>query len=561
MTGAVHPFGKASGRSRNAAATILVVAAFVVAGCTSASKQTGGVPSASTSKATTGSTATSTAKVGGTLTVGTFSETPGFDPVTNIGTGVTGGMELAAVYDNLLVYDTATGKYVPKVAQSLTPNADQTVWTLKLRPGIKFTDGTPYDSAAVVFNLKRQIAMKGRSFGLVSFMKSFDTPDPLTVVITTTAPNSTVPFSLAGAPGMIASPTAITKLGSAFGIDATGAGAGPFMFSSFSPGESVVLTRNPGYWGGQVYLDQLRFVNFTTQATTYDSVKTGAIQAALLRDPAVIAQAQSDGYPALQAIQSAGNTIEMNNGVKVACKGGQPANVCAGQPDGTMVATKAATTDKRIRQAVAAAVNLDTLNQRVFDGKAQMSTALIAPSSRWYGGVAGPVYDPTLAKQLVSQVKGEGTWDGSIRVSCTTAMPSWGLVVQAMLEAVGFKVNLDANKPVAQNTAAVVVQKDFDLACFGTSILEEEPFSALIRDATYTGWSNPAVTAALSAGLAASTVAEKKADLDVVAKAYTADVPMLSLAPVVQEVVLAKNIKGVTQTVSSIALFDKAWIA
>ena len=250
MTGAVHPFGKASGRSRHAGATILVVAAFVVAGCTSASKQTGGGPSATTSKATTGSTATSTAKVGGTLTVGTFSETPGFDPVTNIGTGVTGGMELAAVYDNLLVYDTATGKYVPKVAQSLTANADQTVWTLKLRPGIKFTDGTPYDSAAVVFNLKRQIAMKGRSFGLVSFMKSFDTPDPLTVVITTTAPNSTVPFSLAGAPGMIASPTAITKLGSTFGIDATGAGAGPFMFSSFSPGESVVLTRNPGYWGG-----------------------------------------------------------------------------------------------------------------------------------------------------------------------------------------------------------------------------------------------------------------------------------------------------------------------
>ena len=113
-------------------------------------------------------------------------------------------------------------------------------------------------------------------------------------------------------------------------------------------------------------------MNFTTQATTYDSVKTGAIQAALLRDPAVIAQAETDGYPALQAIQSAGNTIEMNNGVKVACKGGQPANVCAGQPDGTMVATKAATTDKRIRQAVAAAVNLDTLNQRVFDGKAQI---------------------------------------------------------------------------------------------------------------------------------------------------------------------------------------------
>src|SRR5579859_2366146 len=148
-----------TGSGRNVAASIAVVAAILAAGCTSSSKQTGGGQNTATSKASTGAPTTSAAKVGGSLTIGTFTETPGFDPVTNIGTGVTGGMELAAVYDNLLVYDTATGTYVPKVAESLTSDASQTVWTLKLRPGIKFTDGTPYDSAAVVFNLKRQIAM------------------------------------------------------------------------------------------------------------------------------------------------------------------------------------------------------------------------------------------------------------------------------------------------------------------------------------------------------------------------------------------------------------------
>jgi peptide/nickel transport system substrate-binding protein len=536
---------------------LVVATALVAAGCSS-SKKSGGTSASGGAATTPGS---KTPKTGGTLTIGTFSETPSLDPVTNIGTGVTGGMELAALYDNLMTYNTATGKYVPKVAESLTSNADQTVWTLKLRPGIRFTDGTAYDAAAVVFNLKRQIAMKGRSYALVSFMKSFDTPDPLTVVITTSSPNNTVPFSLASAPGMIASPTAINKLGTGLGTNATGAGAGPFMFSSFSPGEAVVLTRNPNYWGGQVYLDDLRFVNFSTQDLTYESFKSGTLQAALLRDPTVIARSKSDGYSGLQAIQSAGNTIEMNDGVKVACQGRQPANVCAGQPDGTMVPTKAATTDPRIRRAVAAAINLDTLNQRVYQGNAQLNTALIAPASRWYDGVAGPKYDPALAKQLVSQVKAEGSWDGTIRVSCTTAMPSWGLVVQALLEAVGFKVNLDANKSVAQNTATVVTQKDFDLACFGTSILEEEPFSALIRDTSYTGWSNPTAISALKSGLAASSDAQKKAELDVVAKAYTADVPMLSLGGVVQEVVVAKNLVGATQTVSSIALFDKAWLS
>ena len=499
-------------------------------------------------------------KSGGSLTIGTFTETPSLDPVTNIGTGVTGGMELVALYDTLMTYDTATGKFEGRTAASLTPNTDLTVWTLKLKPNIKFADGTAYDAAAVVFNLKRHIDLKGRSLGLVSNMKSFETPDASTVVITLTAPNSTIPFALASAPGAIASPAVIQAQGANFGINPVNAGAGPFLFSSFKAKEAVIFKKNPSYWNGTVYLDELKFVNIIGQQANFDALKNNTLQGALLRDPAVLALAKEAGYTGLEAAQSAGNTMTMNNGVKIACTGGQPASVCAGQADGTLVATKTITSDKRVRQAVAAAINLDTLNTRAYQGKAQLDTALFAKTSRWNSNIAGPKYDLEQAKRLVNEVKATG-WDGSIRVSCHNGSPDWGIAVKAMLELAGFKVTLDDNKPVADNTATVVTKKDFDLACFGVSILDEEPFSAIAREYTFTGYTTPDVAAALKAGPIATSDADKKKALDTIATAYAADVPFLSLAPAIQLVALAKNVRGATQSVNSIVFFDKAWIS
>ncbi|MEO8693324.1 MAG: ABC transporter substrate-binding protein [Acidimicrobiales bacterium] len=542
---------------------LALVFGLVAAGCGD-DKGGDGAQASTTTAAATGPTTTAAPqpKSGGSLTVGTFTETPSLDPATNVGTGVAGGMELVALYDSLMTYDTATGKFEPKTAASLTPNADLTVWTLKLKPNIKFADGTPYDAAAVVFNLKRHsTATPGaRSIALLSSIKSYDTPDALTVVMTLSAPNSTIPFALSSAPGAIASPAVIQAQGANFGVNPVNAGAGPFVFVSFKPKEAVVFKKNPSYWNGTVYLDELKFVNIIGQQANLDALKNNTLQGTLLRDPAVLALAKDAGYTGLEAAQSAGNTMTMNNGVKIACTGGQPASVCAGQADGTSVATKTATSDKRVRQAVAAAINLDTLNTRAYQGKAQLDTALFAKASRWNSNIAGPKYDLDLAKKLVNEAKAAG-WDGNIRLSCHNGLPDWGIAVKTMLEVAGFKVTLDDNKPVADNTAAVVTKKDFDLACFGVSILDEEPFSAIAREYSFTGYANPDVVAALKAGPLATTDADRKKALDTIATAYTADVPFLSLAPAIQLVALAKNVRGATQSVNSIVFFDKAWIS
>ena len=65
---------------------------------------------------------------------------------------------------------------------------------------------------------------------------------------------------------------------------------------SYKPGESVELERNPSYYGGEVYLDGLKFVLLNGGAATYDALKTGTLQAGLFRDPAIYAQSKKDGF-------------------------------------------------------------------------------------------------------------------------------------------------------------------------------------------------------------------------------------------------------------------------
>jgi peptide/nickel transport system substrate-binding protein len=548
---------------------LVAAAALVVTACGD-DQSAGDDANAGPSTTATASSTTLIPKAGGSITFAVYGESAGLDPTINSGTGVVGGIELVAVYDTLMRYDPATGKYEPRLAQSLEPNADFTRWTLKLRPNVKFSDGAALDAAAVVASMKRHIEKRSRSLSLVQPITDYQTPDATTVVFSLDAPWSGFPFALASAPGMITNPAAVQKLGDSFPTNPVGAGAGAFVIDSFKAKESITLKRNPNYWNGQVYLDQLVFVPITGSAA-YDALKNNTVQTAFLRDASLVAQAKSDGFAGYENILSAGETMVINNGVKVACKGGQPAPICTGQPDNAMVATITPTSDKRVRQAVASAIDLNTLNQRVYQGKSQLfSSALINPKSRWYNGIEGPKFDLAQARQLVTQVKAEGKWDGSIRLSCSSNNPNWGIAVKTMLETAGFKVALTDNQDVQANTSLVIVKKDYDLACFGTGIADEEPLFALNRDlnSTFTGnagnwvgYVNPAVDAALAQGRTAKTEAEKKAALDIIVKAYTADVPFLTLGGVSEYVAWAKQVHGVVPTLGTNVYFDKAFLS
>ncbi len=190
------------------------------------------------------------------------------------------------------------------------------------------------------------------------------------------------------------------------------------------------MARNPNYWGGQVYLDGLRFVDLGDAggAKTFTALQTGQLQAAFLRDPAAVASAHAANLPGTSTLEYGGLIFLLNTGATVTSAGGKPAPTCTGKPDGPTKTTPA-TADVRVRQAVAAAVDPKVLDQRVNQGKGQPTSDLFPPSFKWYPGVSGPVYDPTKAKQLVSEAKAAG-WARQIGLTFnnTPAGMSEGLV-------------------------------------------------------------------------------------------------------------------------------------
>ena len=122
------------------------------------------------------------------LDYGIFAPNSAFDPTGTSG-ALVGGTETAAVYDVLFRWDSETGEIVPHLAESLTPNDDYTAWTLKLREGITYSDGTPLTAQLVSDNIDRYFAPEGvrnTSGGFLQYIAEKTATDDLTLEMTLT---------------------------------------------------------------------------------------------------------------------------------------------------------------------------------------------------------------------------------------------------------------------------------------------------------------------------------------------------------------------------------------
>ena len=137
-------------------------------------------------------------KRGGSLVVALEADVPGFDPLT---VGIYGPPTVdvaTALFETLTGLDEA-GKAVPRLALSWTPSDDYRTWTFRLRPGVKFHDGTPFDANAVKANLDRQKdpANKCRCAAYITHIRAVEVVDPLTAVVRLNNPMVLFPEGLA----------------------------------------------------------------------------------------------------------------------------------------------------------------------------------------------------------------------------------------------------------------------------------------------------------------------------------------------------------------------------
>ncbi|MEO5838022.1 MAG: ABC transporter substrate-binding protein [Acidimicrobiales bacterium] len=585
--------GRRTPSSRRLRVVAVVVAlAFVAAACGDSKSDSSGTTSPNTTAATAATTTTTLQPVsGGTLTFGAYSNIPGLDPIVALGSGTSGAIQMATVFGSLARYDTAKKIYTPDMLESFTANTDSTEWTLKIRSGIKFTDGTDFNAEAVKFGLNRHRV--GNSIPLtacaewvacprntqssavyMALVKDIVATDALTLKVTLSEPWTSFPYALASEPGFIPSPTALkkcdaTKNPNLCDFNLKPVGAGPYMIKDFKVNESIEVVKNPTYFNGPVYLDGIKFVTLLDLGgdKTYDAFKTGTLQGAYLRVASAVAQAKADKATGIPGIDQAGETMLINAGVTVNCVNGAPAPICVGKPDG-QTATTPVTTNLKIRQAIVAAFDPKTWNTRVYQDKGLTGSELFQKSFPWDPGVPGPTFDLEKAKSLVNQAKAEG-WNGSVRLLFTNSSvdANAAIALEGMLKAAGMSPVVDTSKESTAEQAIVTGSKDFDLARWGTAIGPDDSALWSLAQALQTGvasnrvgFKSAAVDQALKDLRSAKDDNAKKAAYKIIAEEFNAQVPWINYSAVETLKAFSPKVQGVTGSHRQYLYFDKTWM-
>lgn len=210
------------------------------------------------------------AKAGGQIAVGVTLAPTSFDPI--VGTSGGDAMSLYPIYDRLINFDPETLAPSPGLATAWEYTEPQ-VLTLTLREGIAFQDGTPFDAAAVKFNLERAMTLPRSTVKTdLGGIQSVEAVSSHEVRINLNKPDAALVLTLADRAGMMVSPAAVEKWGDAFGQNPVG--TGPFNFVEYAPGDRMVVTKNPNYWqDGQPSLDQITFRYFTDQQTATNALR------------------------------------------------------------------------------------------------------------------------------------------------------------------------------------------------------------------------------------------------------------------------------------------------
>jgi len=177
-----------------------------------------------------------------------------------------------ALFDALCYYD-PTFNVVNALATSMEPNSTATVWTVKLRSGVKWHDGKPLTSADVVYTLKRNAKLQLVGTVATAFIdfKNLKATDPLTVSIPLTLPQAQFNQYLAA-------PLYIVQEGATDFSHPIGTGA--FEFVSWTPGQTSLFKKNPDYFvSGQPYVDELQITTIADATSRLNAVLAGQVDA------------------------------------------------------------------------------------------------------------------------------------------------------------------------------------------------------------------------------------------------------------------------------------------
>ena len=299
---------------------------------------------------------------------------------------------------------------------------------LKLRPGVKFQDGEPFDAAAVKFNIERHLSMPGSNRkSEISAVTGAEVIDEHTVKLVLSAPFAPLLAQLTDRAGMMVSPKAVQAEGENFGSHPVC--AGPFKFVERVAQDRIVLERFTDYWDkDKIKLNRIVYLPIPDPTVRLANLRSGGLDLMERVAATDLDTVRKDARLKLATITGLGYT-----GITINLANGERSKTPLGQ-------------DARVRQALELSIDRDALNQVVFSGEFQPGNQWVAPSSPYYiKELSIPGRDVTKAKALLAAAAAPNPVVELTAVNNPEALQT-AQVVQAMSKESGFDIHIKATE-------------------------------------------------------------------------------------------------------------------
>jgi peptide/nickel transport system substrate-binding protein len=331
------------------------------------------------------------------------------------------------------------GKYQPRLALSWDTSKDGKTITFKLRQGVKFHDGTPFNAQAVKSNLDNLIPPKAT---ILSGITSVDVAEDYTVRVNLSEFNNLILFHFAANPATyMYSPEALKKNNEDWAATHP-VGTGPFMLKEFQPNVSVTLVKNPYYWQkGLPYLDGIEMKQVTNSMTQMLTLKAGQANAIYAVQEAA-PQLRDEGYP-LQI--APGSLLTMTFDTK----------------------NSEYFSKLKVRQAIEYAIDKEAICLGPGQGIYTPVYQIVPSTSPDYNKVCPPrKYDPAKAKKLLAEAGYPNGFSFKVFSLESQWRDGW-VAMQSYLDKVGIKMEINSLNTAGYNLIKGAGKIEKGAAAFG----------------------------------------------------------------------------------------------
>jgi peptide/nickel transport system substrate-binding protein len=449
------------------------------------------------------------------------------------------GMRAVPLYDLLVAQNPVSGEIENQIAESLT-STDGSTWVLKIRPNVKFSDGTPYDAAAVKFNWERHQNPDNKSLLLaaVQNIESLTASDAQTLTVKLKSPNGQFPRVVARYLGAIASPTALQAPGADFTTKPVG--AGPFLLKEWVRDDHITFVRNPTYWNApRPYVDELVLKIIIDDDLRYKTLVSGGAQWMYESVPLNIDSAERDGYTVLPSRLNGGYAFVFNM-------------------------QKPPFNDVRARKIVQIGMDRERYTEVVDRGVGDPMDNVFREGSPFHDPALDiPKFDPKEAQRLIDEYVAAtgGPLEFSI-MTATLLKPQAEFFQAQFAQYDGVKINVDETNPTTYGSRRL--SGDYQAIANVTIPLDPEPdlwdgmHTSGIRN--FGKYSDPAVDEALETGRASLDEMTRIGAYKTVLKALNDDAPRAFFTRYQLFHIYNDEVAGVETFEDIVPWFDRVWL-